>query len=68
MPKAEYSVEDTRDVVGLIGTGSNDVIIDDIFIPAHRMLTSKKHCPAVLRVLPSTATNCGAFPSLPRFH
>ena len=39
VPKAEYSIEDNWDVVGLIGTGSNDVIIDDIFIPAHRMLT-----------------------------
>jgi resorcinol 4-hydroxylase (FADH2) len=39
VPKAQYSVEDNWDVMGLIGTGSNDVIIEDIFIPAHRMLT-----------------------------
>lgn len=39
VPKAEYRVEDNWDVVGLIGTGSNDVLIDDVFVPAHRMLT-----------------------------
>ena len=39
VPKADYAVEDNWDVMGLIGTGSNDVIIQDLFIPAHRMLT-----------------------------
>ena len=39
VPKADYSIEDNWDVVGLIGTGSNDVILNDVFIPSHRMLT-----------------------------
>ena len=39
VPKTDYSVEDNWDVVGLIGTGSNDVILDDVFVPSHRMLT-----------------------------
>ena len=39
VPKSDYSVEDNWDVVGLIGTGSNDVIIEDLFVPSHRMLT-----------------------------
>jgi alkylation response protein AidB-like acyl-CoA dehydrogenase len=39
VPKAAYAVEDNWDVMGLIGTGSNDVLIDDLFVPAHRMLT-----------------------------
>ena len=39
VPKTDYSVEDNWDVIGLIGTGSNDVILDDVFVPSHRMLT-----------------------------
>ncbi|PPR10605.1 MAG: Flavin-dependent monooxygenase, oxygenase subunit HsaA [Alphaproteobacteria bacterium MarineAlpha11_Bin1] len=39
VPKTEYQVEDNWDVVGLIGTGSSDVIINDLFVPSHRMLT-----------------------------
>jgi alkylation response protein AidB-like acyl-CoA dehydrogenase len=39
VPKTNYAVEDNWDVMGLIGTGSNDVIVEDLFIPAHRMLT-----------------------------
>lgn len=39
VPKAEYAVEDNWDVMGLVGTGSNDVLIDDLFVPSHRMLT-----------------------------
>lgn len=39
VPKTDYLVEDNWDVVGLIGTGSNDVILNDVFVPSHRMLT-----------------------------
>ena len=39
VPRSDYRVEDNWDVVGLIGTGSSDVVIDDGFVPAHRMLT-----------------------------
>lgn len=39
VPKADYAVEDNWDVMGLIGTGSNDVIIEDVFVPSWRMLT-----------------------------
>jgi alkylation response protein AidB-like acyl-CoA dehydrogenase len=39
VPKADFTVEDNWDVMGLIGTGSSDVILNDLFIPSHRMLT-----------------------------
>ena len=42
VPKDEYRVEKNWDVLGLIGTGSNDVVLDDIFVPAHRMLTHEQ--------------------------
>src|SRR5262249_20257564 len=34
----QYQVEDTWNVVGLAATGSNDVVVKDAFVPAHRML------------------------------
>lgn len=39
VPQSDYSVDDTWHVLGLAGTGSKNVILDDVFIPAHRMLT-----------------------------
>lgn len=39
VPKSDYRVEDNWDVMGLVGTGSNDVLIDGAFIPSYRMLS-----------------------------
>ncbi|CRK57813.1 hydroxylase [Alloactinosynnema sp. L-07] len=37
LPRSDYTiVEDSWDVVGLRGTGSKDIIVEDAFIPAHR--------------------------------
>ena len=37
VPRNQYDIEDTWDVMGLQGTGSNDVVISDpIFVPDHR--------------------------------
>lgn len=37
IPRAQYEIEDTWNVMGLQGTGSNDVVIDTpIFVPEHR--------------------------------
>ena len=38
VPREDFEVEDNWDVIGLIGTGSSDVVIDDMFVPSHRML------------------------------
>lgn len=37
-PREAYRIEDTWHAAGLIGTGSNDVLLDGLFIPAHRAL------------------------------
>lgn len=37
-PAAEATVIDTWHVEGMIGTGSNDIAVEDLFIPAHRCL------------------------------
>ena len=37
VPRSQYDIEDTWDVMGLQGTGSNDVVISEpIFVPEHR--------------------------------
>ncbi len=33
----DYSVEDTWNVAGLAGTGSNDIVVDGAFVPDHRI-------------------------------
>ena len=36
--REDYETEDTWFVTGLAGTGSNDLVVDDFFIPEHRLL------------------------------
>jgi 3-hydroxy-9,10-secoandrosta-1,3,5(10)-triene-9,17-dione monooxygenase len=38
-PMSDLKIEDTWHVVGMRGTGSNTVIAENIFVPAHRVLT-----------------------------
>lgn len=39
LPRADYSIDDVWDTVGLRGTGSNDIVVDSVFVPAHRSLS-----------------------------
>jgi 3-hydroxy-9,10-secoandrosta-1,3,5(10)-triene-9,17-dione monooxygenase len=41
VPRSDYEIRDTWNTVGLRGTGSNDIVIDDVFVPAHRMLAMR---------------------------
>ncbi len=49
LPLGDYLIDDVWDTVGLRGSGSNDIVVDDVFIPAHRALSfmamSKTQCP-----------------------
>ncbi|MDH4041780.1 MAG: flavin-dependent monooxygenase, partial [Gammaproteobacteria bacterium] len=36
LPISDYEIVDNWDVVGLQGTGSHDVVVDDVFVPEHR--------------------------------
>jgi len=38
VPRPDYQIKDTWHTFGLRGTGSNDVVIENAFIPEHRML------------------------------
>lgn len=62
VPRTDYQVVDTWNTTGLQGTGSNDVVIDDVFVPehrTHRMIDGFK-CDS-----PGNATNPGATYRLP---
>ncbi|MEU1229876.1 MULTISPECIES: 3-hydroxy-9,10-secoandrosta-1,3,5(10)-triene-9,17-dione monooxygenase oxygenase subunit [unclassified Streptomyces] len=39
IPRSDYRVDDVWDTVGLRGTGSNDVVVEDVFVPEHRALS-----------------------------
>ena len=42
IPRTEYRIEDVWNVMGLCGTGSNDIIVEDLFVPAHRTINLVK--------------------------
>jgi 3-hydroxy-9,10-secoandrosta-1,3,5(10)-triene-9,17-dione monooxygenase len=39
LPASDYTIIDTWHVIGLAGTGSKDVAVDDVFVPAYRSLS-----------------------------
>jgi 3-hydroxy-9,10-secoandrosta-1,3,5(10)-triene-9,17-dione monooxygenase len=49
LPRSDYAIEDVWDTIGLRGTGSNDILVDDVFVPEHRTLsfqhTARCVCP-----------------------
>lgn len=38
VPRADYVIADVWDVIGLRGTASNDIIVENAFVPAHRVV------------------------------
>ena len=46
VPIEDYEIVDNWEVVGLQGTGSHDVVVDDVFVPEHRThkVTDGFHC------------------------
>src|SRR6516164_17972 len=42
VPASDYTIIDTWQVIGLAGTGSNDVEVADIFVPAYRTLSTER--------------------------
>jgi 3-hydroxy-9,10-secoandrosta-1,3,5(10)-triene-9,17-dione monooxygenase len=39
LPISDYTIDDVWDTVGLRGTGSNDIVVTDVFVPEHRSLS-----------------------------
>lgn len=41
VPRSDYEIVDTWQVMGLCPTGSNDIVVDDVFVPAHRVIRER---------------------------
>jgi 3-hydroxy-9,10-secoandrosta-1,3,5(10)-triene-9,17-dione monooxygenase len=39
VPAGDYTIDDVWDTVGLRGTGSNDIVVGDVFVPRHHALS-----------------------------
>lgn len=37
LPRSDYQIQHNWDVLGLRGTGSHDIVVEDAFVPAHRV-------------------------------
>ncbi|QTS87668.1 acyl-CoA dehydrogenase family protein [Ectopseudomonas khazarica] len=37
LPRSDYRIEHNWEVLGLRGTGSHDIVVEDVFVPAHRV-------------------------------
>lgn len=62
LPMSDYSINDVWDTVGLRGTGSNDIVVDDVFVPEHRVLS---FIPMSKCVVPGQEVNPGPLYRLP---
>jgi len=51
LPRTDYGIVDVWHVTGLCGTGSNDITVDDVFVPAARSMSwpdlQAHRCPGV---------------------
>ncbi|WP_144097342.1 acyl-CoA dehydrogenase family protein [Croceicoccus sediminis] len=41
LPRSDYAIIDTWDTMGLRPTGSNDIVVEDVFVPDHRVLRER---------------------------
>lgn len=44
VPARDYTIDDNWNTIGLSGTGSKTLALDDVFVPTHRTLTFKDSC------------------------
>jgi 3-hydroxy-9,10-secoandrosta-1,3,5(10)-triene-9,17-dione monooxygenase len=42
IPRSDYRIEDVWNVMGLCGTGSNDIVVEDLFVPEYRTINLVK--------------------------
>jgi 3-hydroxy-9,10-secoandrosta-1,3,5(10)-triene-9,17-dione monooxygenase len=62
VPRSDYEIEDTWHVPGLKATGSNDIVVKDVFVPAYRTQSAYDN---FLGVGPGQAVNTAALYKLP---
>jgi alkylation response protein AidB-like acyl-CoA dehydrogenase len=66
LPKGAYRILDTWDVGGLRGTGSHDIVVDDVFVPAERTFafTDPQQRDRPLARMPMAPTMCAGIAAL----
>jgi 3-hydroxy-9,10-secoandrosta-1,3,5(10)-triene-9,17-dione monooxygenase len=64
VPKRDFAIVDDWHVVGLAGTGSKSFVVDDAFVPEHRILDGVHHDEGTG---PGTLVNTAAVYRMPRF-
>jgi 3-hydroxy-9,10-secoandrosta-1,3,5(10)-triene-9,17-dione monooxygenase len=42
LPRPDYRIDDNWDVVGLCGTGSKDIVVEDAFVPGYRTFSYRE--------------------------
>jgi len=63
VPRDDFQIVDTWHVIGLSGTGSKDILIEDVFVPEHRRLFVDE---ANQGRAPGTKVNLGPLFRMPR--
>lgn len=63
--KGDYVIENTWHTAGLQGTGSNDIVVKDVFVPAYRSQSHLDYTHGLGTPLPGQARNDGALYRLP---
>ncbi|AWV03886.1 flavin-dependent monooxygenase [Burkholderia sp. JP2-270] len=62
LPKSDYRIEQDWDVLGLRATGSHDIVVDDVFVPAYR---THKAIDGMMGTSPGLAVNDASLFRLP---
>lgn len=65
VPSADYRIVDTWHVMGLRGTGSKDMAVNDVFVPAHRAVPTGDLCSASTPAADRHATHVCTMAVLP---
>lgn len=42
LPRQDYLIDDNWDVIGLCASGSKDIVVEDAFVPAHRVFSLRE--------------------------
>lgn len=62
LPRSDYRIEDTWQAMGLQGTGSNDIVVEDVFVPEYR---THRQMDGFLVQNPGNAVNTGPYYKIP---
>lgn len=62
VPRSDYEIRDNWDVMGLRATGSNDIVVDDVFVPEYR---THRSLDGFMQNSPGNAVNTASLFRLP---